>query len=101
MCGSGAQVSHLTHVQPPDGGRLTRDLTLDASQPLARSAVALVRLRLWGIRFTPPCGLDTDSKAQAEQVRAVAVERLGASIGVLPPAVMADLDEALRLHLAL
>ena len=46
-------------------------------------------------------GLDTDSKAQAEQVRAVAVERLGARVGVLPPAVMADLDEALRLHLAL
>ena len=54
-----------------------------------------------GIRFTPPCGSGTDSKAQAEQVRAVAVERLGASVGVLPPAVMADLDEALRLHLAL
>ena len=46
-------------------------------------------------------GLDTDSKAQAEQVRAVAVERLGVSIGVLPPALMADLDDALRLHLAL
>lgn len=46
-------------------------------------------------------GLGRDSKAQAEQVRAVAIERLGARIGVVPPAVMADLDEALRLHLAL
>ncbi len=46
-------------------------------------------------------GLRSDSKAQAEQVRAVAVERLGARVGVLPPAVLADLDEALRLHLAL
>ena len=46
-------------------------------------------------------GLHNDSKAQAEQVRAVAVERLGARIGAVPPAVMADLDEALRLHLAL
>ncbi|MGC9155462.1 MAG: type II toxin-antitoxin system PemK/MazF family toxin [Ferrimicrobium sp.] len=46
-------------------------------------------------------GLERDSKAQAEQVRAVAVERLGNRIGVVPPAVMADLDEALRLHLAL
>ena len=46
-------------------------------------------------------GLRNDSKAQAEQVRAVAVERLGARIGTVPPGVMADLDEALRLHLAL
>jgi mRNA interferase MazF len=46
-------------------------------------------------------GLRNDSKAQAEQVRAVAVERLGARVGTLPPALMADLDEALRLHLAL
>lgn len=46
-------------------------------------------------------GLRGDSKAQAEQVRAVAVERLGARVGVIPPALMADLDEALRLHLAL
>ena len=46
-------------------------------------------------------GLRKDSKAQAEQVRAVAVERLGAKVGALPPTLMADLDEALRLHLAL
>jgi mRNA interferase MazF len=46
-------------------------------------------------------GLRKDSKAQAEQVRAVAVERLGAKVGALPPALMAALDEALRLHLAL
>jgi mRNA interferase MazF len=46
-------------------------------------------------------GLRHDSKAQAEQVRAVAVERLGERVGALPPALMAELDEALRLHLAL
>ena len=46
-------------------------------------------------------GLRSDSKAQAEQVRAVAIERLGARVGVVPPAVMVELDEALRLHLAL
>ncbi len=47
------------------------------------------------------CGLATDSKAQAEQVRAVAFERIGETIGLLPPAVMTQLDDALRLHLAL
>lgn len=46
-------------------------------------------------------GLDHDSKAQAEQVRSVAVERIGGRIGVVPTEVMARLDEALRLHLAL
>ncbi len=46
-------------------------------------------------------GLSRDSKAQAERVRSVAVQRLGSRIGVVPPAVMADLDEALRLHLSL
>lgn len=51
----------------------------------------------------PPkeCGLPRRSKAQAEQVRSVAVERVGKRLGQLPPAVLAELDEALRLHLAL
>lgn len=46
-------------------------------------------------------GLRQDSKAQAEQVRSLAVERLGATVGRVPPAVMAKLDDALRLHLQL
>jgi mRNA interferase MazF len=46
-------------------------------------------------------GLRQDSKAQAEQIRSVAVERIGKQIGRLPATVMADLDEALRVHLAL
>ena len=46
-------------------------------------------------------GLRGDSKAQAEQIRAVAVQRLGAMLGLVPPPVMADVDEALRIHLAL
>jgi len=46
-------------------------------------------------------GLDRTSKAQAEQVRSVDVERVGSRVGSVPAGVMADLDEALRLHLAL
>jgi mRNA interferase MazF len=46
-------------------------------------------------------GLDRDSKAQAEQVRSVAAERIGARVGVVPPELLVLLDEALRLHLAL
>jgi mRNA interferase MazF len=46
-------------------------------------------------------GLDRDSKAQAEQVRSIAVERVGDWLGVVPNAIMLDIDEALRLHLGL
>lgn len=46
-------------------------------------------------------GLRTDSKAQAEQVRSVAVQRVGPVVGRVSAKVMAQLDEALRLHLAL
>lgn len=44
-------------------------------------------------------GLRQDSKAQAEQVRSVAVDRLGAVLGRVPSDVMAHVDDALRLHL--
>ena len=46
-------------------------------------------------------GLTQDSKAQAEQVRSVAVERVSALVGKTPEGLMERLDEALRLHLAL
>ena len=46
-------------------------------------------------------GLPHDSKAQAEQVRSVAVERVGRRIGRLPAALMVELDRALRIHLNL
>ena len=47
------------------------------------------------------CGIDRDSKAQAEQIRAVAADRIGRTVGVVPAGRMADLGAALRLHLAL
>lgn len=46
-------------------------------------------------------GLRVDSKAQAEQVRSVAIERLGGVIGRVPASGMTLLDDALRLHLDL
>jgi len=44
-------------------------------------------------------GMRQDSKAQAEQVKSIAVERLGERIGLVPAAIMLNIDEAL--HLAL
>jgi mRNA interferase MazF len=46
-------------------------------------------------------GLREDSKAQAEQVRSVAVERVGERVGQLPAALVTELDQALRIHLSL
>jgi mRNA interferase MazF len=46
-------------------------------------------------------GLAVDSKAQAEQVRSVATQRLLRRIGQVSPAELTELDDALRLHLAL
>lgn len=46
-------------------------------------------------------GLPRDSKAQAEQVRSIAVERIGKRVGQLPPRLAAELDQALRVHLSL
>ena len=46
-------------------------------------------------------GIRMDSKAQAEQVRSVSIERIGPVIGRLPTPLIAQLDDALRLHLQL
>jgi mRNA interferase MazF len=48
-----------------------------------------------------PAGLRVESKAQAEQVRSVSIERLGPVLGQLSVAELAALDDALRLHLDL
>jgi mRNA interferase MazF len=46
-------------------------------------------------------GLGRESKAQAEQVRSISVGRVMDKIGTVPPQLMLEVDEALRLHLAL
>lgn len=46
-------------------------------------------------------GLSRDSKAQAEQVRAVDVSTVGERAGFVPSARMAQIDAALRRHLDL
>lgn len=60
------------------------------------------RIYPFQVRLDPArSGLSVDSKAQAEQVRAVAVGRLSRRLGALPPATVAKLDHALRIHLGL
>jgi mRNA interferase MazF len=49
----------------------------------------------------PITGLSVDSKAQAEQIRSIATQRLLRRLGRVSNAELAELDDALRLHLAL
>ena len=46
-------------------------------------------------------GLRQDSKAQGEQIRAVDVGRIGAQVGIVRDAEMREIEEAIRIHLAL
>lgn len=46
-------------------------------------------------------GLAVDSKAQVEQIRSIAMQRLRRRIGTVSAAELAQLDDALRLHLDL
>jgi mRNA interferase MazF len=79
------------------------------AQRLGRGVVTVVPVtsnteRVYPFQVLLPAvvsGLRGDSKAQAEQVRSVAVERVGERIGLVPADLMPALDEALRLHLAL
>ena len=81
----------------------------EVARRLGRGVVTVVPVtsntaRVYPFQVLLPAGrtpLARDSKAQAEQVRAVAVERVGALIGALPPDLVERLDAALRLHLAL
>ena len=46
-------------------------------------------------------GLPVDSKAQAEQLRAISTTRIVRPLGLLPLRTVAALDHALRVHLSL
>jgi mRNA interferase MazF len=88
---------------------VSNDAANSAATRLGRGVLTVVPLtsnvsRIYAFQVRMPAGvggLQIDSKAQAEQVRAVAVERIGALIGQLPKSHMASLDDALRVHLAL
>ncbi len=60
------------------------------------------RVYPWQVLLLPePTGLDETSLAQADQIRSISIRRLGATIGSVPPDLMAEIDDAIRLHLDL
>ena len=80
-----------------------------AAERLGRGVVTVVPVtsnvqRVYPFQVLLPSastGLRQDSKAQAEQVRSVSVQRVGGTMGIVPASIMSQLDDALRLHLAL
>jgi mRNA interferase MazF len=79
------------------------------AQRLGRGVLTVVPIssnvqRVYPFQVFLPAGtasLPVDSKAQAEQVRAIAVGRVGELLGEAPSSIMRSIDQALRLHLAL
>lgn len=60
--------------------------------------------RMYSIHLLLPhqrTGLNEDSKAQPETIRAIAVSRVIKRIGHVPEDLMAELDARIRLHLGL
>jgi mRNA interferase MazF len=88
---------------------VSNDAANSAASRLGRGTVTVVPVisstgRVYPFQVLLPAsqtGLRQDSKAQAEQVRSVAVERIGKKAGQLPPALLAQVDRALRVHLSL
>ena len=88
---------------------VSNDRANSAAVRLGRGVVTVVPLtsnvnRVFPFQVLIPAettGLSVDSKAQAEQVRSVAAERLGPALGRLTASLLADVDDALRLHLDL
>lgn len=107
----------LTDLGPVRGSEATRrpavivsnDRANATADRLGRGVVTVVPVSSNILRIFPfqasllaqLTGLRVDSKAQAEQVRSVPVERIGPVLGRVPPDVMTELDEALRVHLQL
>jgi mRNA interferase MazF len=88
---------------------VSNDSANAAAQRLGRGVVTVLPLtsntgRVYPFQVLLPAdesGLPHDSKVQAEQIRSVAVERIGRRVGEVRPGLMTEVDAAVRLHLAL
>jgi mRNA interferase MazF len=88
---------------------VSNDAASAAATRLGRGVVTVVPVtsnieRIYPFQVLLPAsqtGLARDSKAQAEQIRSVAVERIGKRVGQLPATLVIELDHAIRIHLSL
>lgn len=108
----------LIDLEPVRGGEadkrrpaviVSNDRANSAADRLGRGVITVVPVtckvgRVYPFQTFLPAegtGLRVDSKAQAEQVRSVSVERVGPVLGRVPTTLLTEIDEALRLHLQL
>ena len=88
---------------------VSNDQANQTAQRLGRGVLTVVPItsnveRIYPFQVLLPAGiagLRADSKAQAEQVRSVSIDRIGELLGQAPESIMGSVDQALRLHLAL
>lgn len=88
---------------------VSNDRANEAAESFARGVITVVPLtsnisRVLSFQVmirSGEAGLALDSKAQAEHLRSVAVERIGLKVGRLPARRMIELEDAIRLHLQL
>jgi mRNA interferase MazF len=88
---------------------VSQDGANQIAQRLGRGVVTVVPVtsntsRVYPFQVLLPatrCQLPQDSKAQAEQIRSIAVERIGSVISHLPADLLDQLDDAIRLHLGI
>ena len=106
---------NLDPVRGPEAAKtrpavvVSNDAANTTATRLGRGVITVVPvtsniLRIYPFQVLLPArqtGLPHDSKAQAEQVRSVAVERIGERVGQLPATLITELDHALRVHLSL
>lgn len=109
---------HMVNLDPVVGSEASKqrpavivsnDGANSTAERLGRGVITVVPVttntdRIYPFQVALPAtatGLTRHSKAQAEQVRSIAVERVGHRLGEVSAVLMADIDEALRLHLAL
>ena len=109
---------HLVDFEPARGAEVDKErpaviVSNDVSNAVAgrlgRGIVTVVPLtsnveRVLPFQVLMPAnrtGLGRDSKAQGEQIRSVDFKRVGERIGLVPHALLAKLEEGIRIHLDL
>lgn len=109
---------HLIDLEPAHGSEanqqrpaviVSNDRANATAQRLGRGVVTVVPVTSNVTRILPfqtflpavRTGLPRNSKARAEQIRAVSFERVGSALGHLPADLLSELDDAVRIHLDL
>jgi mRNA interferase MazF len=109
---------HLVDLEPVRGSEankrrpgvvISNDAANATASRLGRGVVTVIPITSSAAHIYPfqvllpagRTGLDRDSKAQAEQIRSVAVERIGTRLGAVPGDLLLELEEAVRLHVGL